>query len=303
MAKKNSLGRGLDSLFLENDEPGSNTVSVLRVSEIEPNPTQPRKHFDTEALQSLADSIARHGLLQPIAVREHESGFYRIIAGERRWRAAKMAGLIEIPAIIYEMDDKKAAELALIENLQREDLNPIEEAAAFRALIQDFDMTQEEMSQQIGKSRSAIANAMRLLDLPSPILSLVAEGTLSAGHARAILSLDREEDMHTLAAKIIERTLSVRETEAQAKLLNAQAAQQAMGLTEEEAPDKTAIMTQSYLRSLERRVSSTLGRRFRIIDGGKGKAKRIELTYEGNEDLEVILKRLCGEDFFEQTDL
>ena len=303
MAKKNSLGRGLDSLFLENDEPGSNTVSVLRVSEIEPNPTQPRKHFDTEALQSLADSIARHGLLQPIAVREHEIGFYRIIAGERRWRAAKMAGLIEIPAIIYEMDDKKAAELALIENLQREDLNPIEEAAAFRALIQDFDMTQEEMSQQIGKSRSAIANAMRLLDLPSPILSLVAEGTLSAEHARAILSLDREEDMHTLAAKIIERTLSVRETEAQAKLLNAQAAQQAMGLTEEEAPDKTAIMTQSYLRSLERRVSSTLGRRFRIIDGGKGKAKRIELTYEGNDDLEVILKRLCGEDFFEQTDL
>jgi len=303
MAKKNSLGRGLDSLFLENDEPGSNTVSVLRVSEIEPNPTQPRKHFDTEALQSLADSIARHGLLQPIAVREHESGFYRIIAGERRWRAAKMAGLIEIPAIIYEMDDKKAAELALIENLQREDLNPIEEAAAFRALIQDFDMTQEEMSQQIGKSRSAIANAMRLLDLPSPILSLVAEGTLSAGHARAILSLDREEDMHILAARILERTLSVRETEAQAKLLNAQAAQQAMGLAEEQVPDKTAIMTQSYLRSLEHRVSQTLGRRFRIIDGGKGKAKRIELTYEGNEDLEVILKRLCGEDFFEQTDL
>ena len=210
MPKKNSLGRGLDSLFLENDETDKSSISMLRVSEIEPNPAQPRKNFDNEALAQLADSIARHGLLQPIAVREHESGFYRIIAGERRWRAAKMAGLIELPAIIYDMDDKKAAELALIENLQREDLNPIEEALAFRTLIKEFGMTQEDTANQIGKSRSAVANSLRLLDLPDDVVAMVADGSISAGHARAILSLDREEDMLPLAQRIVEKTLSVR---------------------------------------------------------------------------------------------
>ncbi len=302
MAKKQSLGRGLESLFLDNDEPDTGSVSMLRVSDIEPNPLQPRKTFDNEALAQLADSISRHGLLQPIAVRTNECGFYRIIAGERRWRAAKMAGLIEIPAIIYDMDDKKAAELALIENLQREDLNPIEEALAFRSLIDDYDMTQEECANQIGKSRSAVANSLRLLDLPDAVVTMVANGDLSAGHARAILSLIREEDKLTLAQRIIERSMSVREAEAAAKALNEIAKAEAQAA--EKAPpadDHAAKMAQSYLRSLEQRVTENLGRKFRILDAQDGKQKKIEISYENSEDLEALLKLLCGDTFFENN--
>ena len=303
MAKKNSLGRGLDSLFLENDEPDTGSVSMLRVSDIEPNPLQPRKTFDNEALCQLADSISRHGLLQPIAVRTNECGFYRIIAGERRWRAAKMAGLIEIPAIIHDMDDKKAAELALIENLQREDLNPIEEALAFRSLIEDYDMTQEECASQIGKSRSAVANSIRLLDLPKPVVDMVANGDLSAGHARAILSLIREEDKLSLSAQVVEKSLSVRETESLAKALNAAAKAAEEAAQEEEtspADDHAARMAQSYLRALETRVTQSLGRKFRILDTD-GKQKKIEISYENSEDLEALLKLLCGDTFFENN--
>lgn len=303
MAKKNSLGRGLDSLFLENDEPDTGSVSMLRVSDIEPNPLQPRKTFDNEALGQLADSISRHGLLQPIAVRTNECGFYRIIAGERRWRAAKMAGLIEIPAIIYDMDDKKAAELALIENLQREDLNPIEEALAFRSLIDDYDMTQEECANQIGKSRSAVANSLRLLDLPDAVVSMVADGDLTAGHARAILSLIKEEDKLALANRVVEKSLSVRETEAAAKALNeiARAEQQAEEQKTDAEDDHAARMAQSYLRSLEQRVTESLGRKFRILDAQDGKQKKIEIAYENSEDLEALLKLLCGDAFFENN--
>ncbi len=302
MAKKNSLGRGLDALFIENDEPDTGSVSMLRVSDIEPNPLQPRKTFDNEALGQLADSISRHGLLQPIAVRSNECGFYRIIAGERRWRASKMAGLVEIPAIIYDMDDKKAAELALIENLQREDLNPIEEALAFRALINDYDMTQEECASQIGKSRSAVANSIRLLDLPDAVVTMVANGTLSAGHARAILSLIREEDKLLLAQRIEEKSMSVREAEASAKALNDIARAEAAAEKQDETPDDpTTRMAQSYLRSLEQRVTENLGRRFRILDAQDGKQKKIEISYEDNDDLEALLKLLCGNTFFENN--
>jgi len=300
MAKKNSLGRGLDSLFLENDEPDTGTVTMLRVSDIEPNPLQPRKTFDNEALGQLADSIARHGLLQPIAVRTNESGFYRIIAGERRWRAAKMAGMIELPAIIYDMDDKKAAELALIENLQREDLNPIEEALAFRSLIEDYGMTQEETANQIGRSRSAVANSMRLLDLPEAVITMVADGDITAGHARAVLSLIREEDKLPLAQRIAEKSLSVREAEAAAKALNELAKASAQPAAPQ-SEDHNAVMAQSYLRSLETRVAQTLGRKFRILDAPDGKQKKIEIAYENSEDLEILLKALCGEDFFERV--
>ncbi len=300
MAKKNSLGRGLDSLFLENDEPDTGSVSMLRVSDIEPNPLQPRKTFDNEALGQLADSISRHGLLQPIAVRTNECGFYRIIAGERRWRAAKMAGLIEIPAIIYDMDDKKAAELALIENLQREDLNPIEEALAFRALIDDYNMTQEECAGQIGKSRSAVANSLRLLDLPDAVVVMVADGNLSAGHARAILSLIKEEDKLSLAQHIVERSMSVREAESAAKALNELARAEAQK-PQPAADDHAARMAQSYLRALEQRVTENLGRRFRILDAQDGKQKKIEIAYEDSEDLETLLKLLCGDAFFENN--
>lgn len=304
MAKKNSLGRGLDSLFLENEAPDTGSVSMLRVSDIEPNPLQPRKTFDNEALCQLADSISRHGLLQPIAVRSNECGFYRIIAGERRWRAAKMAGLIEIPAIIHDMDDKKAAELALIENLQREDLNPIEEALAFRSLIDDYDMTQEECANQIGKSRSAVANSLRLLDLPDAVVAMVADGELSAGHARAILSLIREEDKLTLSRQVVEKSMSVRETEAAAKALNAAAKAAAEAAAQENIPspeDHAAMMAQSYLRSLEQRVTQSLGRKFRIFDNADGKAKKIEICYENSEDLEALLKLLCGDGFFDNS--
>lgn len=301
MAKKNSLGRGLDSLFLENDEPDTGSVSMLRVSDIEPNPLQPRKTFDNEALGQLADSISRHGLLQPIAVRTNECGFYRIIAGERRWRAAKMAGLIEIPAIIYDMDDKKAAELALIENLQREDLNPIEEALAFRALINDYDMTQEECAGQIGKSRSAVANSLRLLDLPDAVVTMVANGDLSAGHARAILSLIKEEDKLALAQRVIEKSMSVRETEAAAKALNEAAKAEAEAQNAPPEDDHAARMAQSYLRALEQRVTENLGRRFRILDAQDGKQKKIEISYENSDDLEALLRLLCGDTFFENN--
>ena len=299
MPKKPSLGRGLDSLFLENEEVEKSSVSMLRTSDVEPNPYQPRKHFDEEALASLADSISMHGLLQPIAVRRSMGGFYQIIAGERRWRASKIAGLSEIPAIIYDIDDKKAAELALIENIQREDLNPIEEAIALRTLINDYGLTQEDASRRIGKSRSAIANALRLLDLPEKIVSMVADGKLSPGHARAIMSLKRKKDMLPFALRICEKELSVRDAEHEAKLINLRAEKEVRG--EENEPTRENAVAQSYLRSLERRASQTLGNKFRIYDPGKGKAKRIEITYTENDDLETILRRLCGDDFFDLT--
>lgn len=299
MPKKPSLGRGLDSLFLENDEVEKNSVSMLRTADVEPNPHQPRKHFDEDALASLADSISMHGLLQPIAVRRSMGGFYQIIAGERRWRASKIAGLTEIPAIIYEMDDKKAAELALIENIQREDLNPIEEAIALRTLINDYGLTQEDASRRIGKSRSAIANALRLLDLDEEIISMVADGKLSPGHARAILSLKRKKDMLPFAHRICEKELSVRDAENEARLINLRAEKETS--EKESGNDKENAIAQSYLRALERKASQTLGNKFRILDPGKGKAKKIEITYTENDDLETILKRLCGDDFFDLT--
>ena len=188
--KTTGLGRGLDAIFGENSLPGkSDGVIMLRVSDIEPRPGQPRKDFDPEAMAQLADSIATHGLIQPVVVRREENGLYQIIAGERRWRASKMAGLTEIPAVIVDADDRKAAELAIIENIQREDLNPIEEAEAYKALAEEHNMTQEEISRQVSKSRSAVANAMRLLELPDDVIDMVRNNELSAGHARALLGL------------------------------------------------------------------------------------------------------------------
>ena len=300
MAKKNSLGRGLDSLFLENNEPSGNTVSMLRTSDIEPNPAQPRKHFDETALGELADSISRHGLLQPIAVRESESGFYQIIAGERRWRAAKLAGLSELPAIIYDMDDRKAAELALIENLQREDLNPVEEAAAFRTLIEQYGLTQEDAAQQVGKSRSAVANTLRLLELPEKILAMISANELTAGHARALLSLKNPADAEPFAARMAETGMSVRQAEAEAKLLNRKFEE---GPKETQKPADDGGVAASYMRSVETRAERVLGRHFRIFDAGDGKTKKVEIQYSDSDDLEDLLKRLCGEDFFDRTDL
>ncbi len=294
MAKKFSgLGRGIDSIFLENsmDEGAVGSgVNKLRVAQIDPKSDQPRKNFDSELLSQLADSIATHGVLQPILVREMPLGRYQIIAGERRFRAAKLAGLSEIPAIVIEGDEKKAAQLAMIENVQREDLNPLEEAMGYRTLSEDYGMTQEEISAEIGKSRSAIANALRLLDLPAELLSRVADGSITAGHARAILSLKRESDKFLLADKIIANGLSVRDAEEAARRLNKLYADE---LASENAPLPTEPRV-DYAADLEKRLMQLLGRKVKISAGRK--KKTITFFYEDNPDLDTLLRKLCGPD-------
>ncbi len=292
--KKNSgLGRGLDAIFLENTlekevENKENQISLLKLSLIDPKSDQPRKNFDKDALEELADSILQNGLLQPILVREYGAGRYQIIAGERRFRASKIAGLAEIPAIILNKDDRVAAEIALIENIQREDLNPIEEAMAFRALSEEYQLTQEELSIKVGKSRSAIANAIRLLDLPDEVLALVATGELSAGHGRTLLGLKRREAMLPLAEKAIVLDLSVRQLEDEVKKAN-------KPIKEETEPLREIV---DYYYEMEMRLQAELGRKVKIE--GKGKKKSVTLYYEDNEDLDEILELLCGKEFLEQ---
>ena len=224
--KKNSgLGRGLDAIFLDNSLGETvvnkdNSISHLSLSLVDPKSDQPRKHFDKEALEQLSVSIIENGLLQPILVRAYGEGRYQIIAGERRFRASKLAGLTEIPAIILDKDDRRAAQIALIENVQREDLNPVEEALAYKSLAEEYDMTQEELSLKVGKSRGAIANTVRLLDLPDEILTLVASGELSAGHARTLLGVKNQDNMLLLAQRAVEDDLSVRQLEEEVKKIN-----------------------------------------------------------------------------------
>ena len=293
--KKNSgLGRGLDAIFLENtlekeNENKENQISLLKVSLIDPKSDQPRKNFDKEALEELAESIAQNGLLQPILVREYGTGRYQIIAGERRFRASKIAGLTEIPSIILDKDDRKVAEIALIENIQREDLNPIEEAMAYKALAEEYQMTQEELSMKVGKSRSAIANATRLLDLPKDVLTLVASGELSAGHGRTLLGLKNREDMLPMAEKTIVSDLSVRQLEEEVKRANK---------PKKPEPEEEPIPMVDYFREMEIRVQSYLGRKVKIE--GKGRKKTLTLYYEDNEDLDILLESLCGKDFLNQ---
>ena len=293
--KKNSgLGRGLDAIFLENTlekeaESRENQINLLKISLVDPKSDQPRKNFDKDALEELADSIAQNGVLQPILVREYGNGRYQIIAGERRFRASKIAGLTEIPAIILDKDDRKAAEIALIENIQREDLNPVEEAMAFRALSEEYLLTQEELSLKVGKSRSAVANAMRLLALPEEVLLLVASGELSAGHARTLLGLKSREDMLPLAEKVIVSDLSVRQLEEEVKRQNKP--------KKPEAEPKPLPLV-DYFREMELRVQSQLGRQVKIEE--KGRKKTITLFYEDNEDLDELLTHLCGKEFLDQ---
>lgn len=297
MAKKNSgLGRGLDALFLDNslteeNVGGEDRISSLKLSLIDPKRDQPRKYFDKEALEQLAASISENGLLQPILVREYGDGRYQIIAGERRFRASKLAGLSEIPAIVIEKDDKKAAEIALIENIQREDLNPLEEALAYKALAEEYDMTQEELAKRVGKSRSAIANTVRLLDLPDEVLTLVASKELSAGHARTLLGLNSRDNMILLAQFAVENDLSVRVLEDEVKRLN----KPEKAKVEDEEEELPIV---DYFRELEIRVQSHLGRKVKI--DGKGRKKTITLSYEDNEDLDEILKLLCGDGFLNE---
>ena len=297
--KKNSgLGRGLDAIFLENtiDEQsgkiGENSVSMLSLSSIDPKSDQPRKNFDKDALEELASSIAENGLLQPIIVREYLGGRYQIIAGERRFRASKIAGLSEIPVIIMDKDDRKAAEIALIENIQREDLNPVEEAMAFRSLMQEYGLTQEDLSARIGKSRSAIANTVRLLDLPDPVLNMVASGEISAGHGRTLLGVNLRDNMILLANRTVEFDLSVRQLEEAVKLINKPVK------TPEETEEDDEPVYVDYFREMELKIQSHLGRR--VLIKGKGRKKSLTLFYEDNEDLDELLKTICGESFLEE---
>ena len=294
MAAKNKsgLGRGLDSIFLDNTTPESSSGGTLvRISQIEPRNDQPRKNFELEALQQLADSIATHGLIQPVVVRESIGGYYEIIAGERRWRAAKMAGLTEIPVTVISADDKKASELALIENIQREDLNPIEEALAYKRLSEEYGLTQEKVAEAVGKSRSGVANCLRLLDLPEECYRLVADKVLTEGHAKVLMGIKDEEELVKAANLVAEKELSVRDTEALVKRINA-------SLTEEdEEPAKEERVKVNYTKVLADKVARHLGRKVNI--SGRGQRRRIELYYEDREDLESILEQLCGKELFD----
>ena len=297
MAKRSSgLGRGLDAIFLdntlvENNADKENTISTLKISLVDPKSDQPRKYFDKDALEELSESIKENGLLQPILVREYGEGRYQIIAGERRYRACKLAGITDIPAIILDRDDKAAAQIALIENIQREDLNPLEEALASKALKEEYDMTQEELSERIGKSRSAIANSMRLLDLPEEILTMVAARELSAGHARTLLGVKDRDDMLLLAQITAEQDLSVRQLEEQVKKINKK-----KKVVEEDVEIKAPVV--DYFREMELKIQRQLGRKVKIED--KGKKKTLTLFYEDNEDLDELLKSICGNDFVDE---
>ncbi len=292
--KKNSgLGRGLDAIFLDNSleesiQDTENRISHLSLSLVDPKSDQPRKNFDKSALEELAASISENGLLQPILVREYGNGRYQIIAGERRFRASKIAGLSEIPAIILDKDDRKVAEIALIENIQREDLNPVEEAMAFKALAEEYGLTQAELSEKVGKSRSAIANTLRLLDLPKEILDMVANKSISEGHGRTLLGVKDRDSMIILAKKTAELDLSVRQLEEEVKRINKPV---------KEKPE-LELPYVDYFREMELRIQSHLGRRVEI--NGKGRRKSITLYYEDNEDLDELLTNICGKDFLNE---
>ena len=283
MAKK-GLGKGLDSLFetdsipaLSEDTKNQETTEI-KLSMIEPNPNQPRNYFDPDALETLAESIAEHGLIQPITITPRNNGRYMIVAGERRWRAAKKAGLTSIPALIKELSDEEIAKLALIENLQREDLNHIEEALGYKSLIDDYSLTQEAVSKIIGKSRSAVANSLRLLVLDDDIQKLLIDGSLTGGHARALLAVENRKDREILAKRIIEEELNVRQAEALAKQLNKPKKQQSKPVA-----DAYSI----ELDRLQERLASGLGTKVKISHTKK--RGKIEIEYYGNEDLERIL--------------
>lgn len=306
MAKKaGGLGRDFFSVMNDNmPEAGQGGPSMLRIADIEPRSDQPRKTFELEPLELLAESIGTYGVLQPIIVRENPNlpGTYEIIAGERRWRAAKMAGLSEIPTVILEGDDLKAAQVSIIENIQREDLNPVEEALAYRALIDKFGLTQEAVAKQVGKNRSTVTNMMRLLELPEDILDMLREGTITTGHARALLGLDREEDITELASRIFMFDMTVRDVEKAVKRMNEAAA---LGeLAEEEdvvdAANSEKNLRRVYIRDLEHRILNALGRKVKITNSPKKKV--IELSYSDDADLEELLKSLCGNDFFNEAE-
>ena len=282
MAQPKGLGRGLGALLGDFQEsvPEKSNFRSVPLHRIEPNRDQPRKDFDEELLQELSESISAHGLIQPLTVRETEPGYYQIIAGERRWRACRMAGLSEVPVVIMEADDCKVMELALIENLQRSDLNCVEEALGYQTLVEDFGLTQEECAAQVGKSRSAVANAMRLLNLPEKVLLMLREGKLTAGHARAVLSLKSERKQLEAAQKIAALGLSVRQAELLCRNL---------GQEKPEEPPKPPLAI-DYVAECEKSLSRALGRGVKIVNGKR--KGRFELEFYGQDDLQALLEAL-----------
>jgi len=285
-AKQNKgLGTGLGALFGGDEfSEEESELLYLPISKVEPRLEQPREYFDEEALQELAESITQYGLIQPITVRKLDSGYYQIIAGERRWRASRLAGLSEVPVRVIEADDRRTAELALVENLQREDLNPIEEAKGYKTLIEVYGLTQEETAKSVGRSRPAVANSMRLLNLSEPVMEMVEKGKLSAGHARALIPIADEKMQLKLAEEVIEKAYSVRRTEQLAAKLSRPP-------REEKEEDKSKI-TVDYAAEVANRLSLALGRKVKLVDGKK--TGKIELEFYGADDREALIEALIG---------
>ena len=281
MASNKGLGKGLGALIedFDTDYGEKSPYQLLPIYKVEPNPHQPRQDFDEEELEALADSISEHGIVQPLTVRQLDSGYYQIIAGERRWRAARLASLNEVPAIVIEADDKKTMELALIENLQRQDLNPVEEALGYQSLMDDYGLTQDETAKRVGKSRPAVANALRLLGLCPEVLEKLRSGALTAGHARAILTIKSEKKQQEAAQKIIALGLSVR----QAELL-------CRNMTQERKTQEIPTLAVDYVAECEKSLSKHLGRGVKIVNGKR--KGRFELEFYGQEDLQVLLDAL-----------
>ena len=282
MASQKGLGKGLGAIFEGFDEvtPSANSpYQMLPLHKVEPNPDPPRQDFDEEELQQLADSISVHGVIQPLTVRQLPSGYYQIIAGERRWRASRIAGLYEVPAVVIEADDKKATELALIENLQRSDLNPVEEALGYQTLMSDYGMTQEETAKSVGKSRPAVANALRLLQLCPEVLEMLRSGKLTAGHARAVLTLNTAKKQISAAQKITALGLSVRQAELLCK-----------NMTKEPVEEPETPLRVDYVAECEKQLSKHLGRGVKIVNGKR--KGRFELEFYGQDDLQILLDAL-----------
>lgn len=282
MAKKGGLGRGMDALFLDNSATGNeNGTTMLNINEVEPNRNQPRKIFNESGLEELAKSIEQNGIIQPILVRPMADGSYQLIAGERRWRAARMAGLTEVPVTIREMSDEEASIFALIENLQREDLNPVEEAEGLKSLIESYGFTQEEAADKVGKSRTAVTNTLRLLKLPSPVRNLLGDGKITAGHARALLGLDDEEEMLKIAETVVAQDLSVRQVEKMVKYA-------LQG--EKPKPKKRDKKRDQYYDEVEIALTNTLGRKVKIYLSSTGHKGTLEFEFFGKEDLTRLAK-------------
>ncbi|HIU49930.1 MAG TPA: ParB/RepB/Spo0J family partition protein [Candidatus Limousia pullorum] len=288
MAKKlGGLGKGLDAIFMENESESKNSTVTLKISEIEPNRDQPRKDFDESALAELAHSISQHGVLQPLLVRPLIGGGYQIVAGERRYRACRMAGVTEVPVVIRELSDSETMELALIENLQRENLTPIEEAKGFGVLVDEYGMSQEEVSQVVGRSRSAVANSLRLLNLPKEVSDMVERGEISAGHGRTLLALGSEEEMINAAKQIYEKELSVRQTEKLVKAINAE-----KDKSQKEDKQERISLKPSYFSEVELALTEYLGKKVTVTGSKNNEGGVLQIEFYSQDELKELANKL-----------